>query len=160
MSPQLHYQVYGYLPSSFAQEVRDGGYRPMAFMGHGLLAAFFTMSTVVAATAFWRTRTPVTRLPQGGVAGYLGVVLVLSKSLGALVYALLLAPLVRWASPKTQMRVAVALTLFALTYPILRSADLVPTSVMIDAAHTLSENRAQSLQVRFDNEDLLLAHAS
>src|SRR5690348_2575188 len=93
MSPQLHNWVYGYQPSSFAQEVRDGGYRPMAFMGHGLLAAFFTMSTVVAATAFWRTRTPVTRLPQGGVAGYLGVVLVLSKSLGALVYALLLAPL-------------------------------------------------------------------
>ena len=43
-SPQFHYWLYGYSPSQFAQSQRDGGYRPMAFMGHGLIAAFFMMT--------------------------------------------------------------------------------------------------------------------
>lgn len=41
MSPQLHTWLYGYFPHSFLQQYRMGGFRPVVFMGHGLLVAFF-----------------------------------------------------------------------------------------------------------------------
>jgi len=40
MSPQLHTWIYGYFPSSFGQQMRQGGFRPVVFMGHGLSVAF------------------------------------------------------------------------------------------------------------------------
>ena len=39
-----------------------------------------------------------------------------------------------------------------MSYPLLRTADLVPTKYMVDAAASISEDRADSLQFRFDNE--------
>src|SRR5262249_39052253 len=81
MSPQLHTWIYGYFPHQFAQQMREGGFRPVVFMGHGLIVAFFAMTTVVAAAAFWRMRAPVLRLPSAGVTAYLGGVLVLCKTL-------------------------------------------------------------------------------
>ena len=87
MSPQLHYWIYGYHASEFAQAMREGGFRPMVFMGHGLPMAFFAMTTAVAAAALWRTQTSVYRLPPAGVTAYLSGVLVLCKTLGALIYA-------------------------------------------------------------------------
>ena len=56
MSSQLHTWFYGYFPHAFDQQYRDGGFRPVVFMGHGLIVAFFTMTTAVAAAALWRTR--------------------------------------------------------------------------------------------------------
>src|SRR5260370_35172054 len=57
VSPQLHTWIYGYFPNSFEQQMRDGGFRPVVFLGHGLIVAFFVMTTSVAAAAFSRTRT-------------------------------------------------------------------------------------------------------
>ncbi len=54
MSPQLHTWLYGYFPHSFVQQMREGGFRPVVFIGHGLLVAFFAMTAVVAAAAFTR----------------------------------------------------------------------------------------------------------
>ena len=127
MSPQLHTWIYGYFPSNFSQQWRDSSFRPVVFLGHGLLVAFFAMTTTVAATALWRTRTRIGQLAPGGVTAYLGFVLVLCKTFSALAYAALLVPLVRWASPRLQVRVASMLVLVALSYPMLRVADLVPT---------------------------------
>jgi len=159
MSPQFHYWVYGYYPSDFIQGIREGGFRPMVFMGHGLLAGFFIMTTAVAAAALWRTQTRVQRLPPAGVTGYLSVVLVLCKTLGALIYGAVLVPLVRFAKPRTQFRVALVLVSIALTYPLLRYADLIPTRSMVEAASLISTERAVSLKTRFDNEDQLLERA-
>ena len=49
MSPQLHLWFYGYYPSDFNQYMRDGGFRPMVFLNHPLAAAFFIMTSLVAA---------------------------------------------------------------------------------------------------------------
>src|SRR5262245_5076305 len=43
MSPQLHTWIYGYFPHSFGQQMREGGFRPVVFLGHGLTVAFFIM---------------------------------------------------------------------------------------------------------------------
>jgi hypothetical protein len=159
-SPQLHYFVYGYFPSGFDQAMRDNGFRPMVFMGHGLPAAFFTMMAVVAATALWRAKLRVLGLPTGAVTAYLGTILILCKSAAALIYAAALAPLVAWAKPRLQVRVAVLLVSIALLYPMLRIANLVPTGSILEVAETFSLDRANSLKTRFDQEQLLLAHAS
>src|SRR5262249_37895590 len=82
------------------------------------------------------------------------------RSLGALLYALVLVPLMHWAKPRAQLRVAVALAVIALSYPVLRTWDLVPTTFMLDTAASVDSARADSLKVRFDNEDRLLERAS
>jgi len=160
LSPQLHYWVYGYVPSAFDQEVRDGGYRPMVFMGHGLIVAFFTMTSVVAAAALWRARIRVAAAPPITVAAYLSVLLVLSKGVAALLYGLVLVPLVCLAKPRVQVRVAVVFATIALAYPLARMSDLVPTSLMLESSASYDQDRAQSLEFRFVQEEQLLQRAS
>jgi hypothetical protein len=160
MSPQLHFWLYGYYPSDFIQSMRDGGFRPMAFMGHGLAAAFFLMMAIVASAALWRTRARLFSVASGaGITLYLSVVLIFCKSLGATVYAALLTPLVKLTSPRTQMFAAISIVLVAFLYPMLRSSNLFPTVGLLEIAHTVDPNREESLRVRFTNEDSLLAKA-
>ncbi|MGY3560521.1 hypothetical protein ACVWXP_003790 [Bradyrhizobium sp. USDA 4463] len=160
MSPSLHYWIYGYYPSQFVQAVRDGGYRPMAFMGHGLLASFFLMSCVVAAAALSRINGKPLGISAGWLSAYLSAVLIACKSLGSLVYGLALAPLVRWASPRLQIHVALILAIIGLTYPVTRSLDLFPQNTLVALASSVSKDRSDSLAFRFRNEDELLAKAS
>lgn len=160
LSPQLHTWIYGFFQHSFGQMIRQDGFRPIVFLEHGLSVAFFAMTTLIAATALWRTAKPERRAPFVLIAGYLAVVLVLCKSLAALSYAIFLAPLVRFASQRTQIRVALVLALIALLFPLLRGAGWVPTEAMVDLAAAVEEDRAASLLYRFQNEDVLLEHAS
>ena len=159
MSPQLHTWIYGYFPHSWIQQLREGGFRPVVFLGHGLRVAFFVTTVVVAAAALWRLRVNILRLPAAGITAYLSVVLVLCKTLGALVYGAFLIPLVRWARPKTLSRVALVFAMIALSFPLLRTADLVPTSLLTEAAGIVSADRAGSLATRFQHEELLLDRA-
>src|SRR5262245_6548022 len=132
MSPQLHTWIYGYFPHLFGQQMRDGGFRPVVFIGHGLGVAFFAMTTVVAAAAMWRTRTRILRLHANAIVAYLGMSLFLCKSLGSFVYGVVAVPLVRFATPKLQLRIAVILVSAALLYPILRATDLFPTMHLVE----------------------------
>jgi hypothetical protein len=58
------------------------------------------------------------------------------------------------------MRIALTFVAIGLFYPMLRYADLVPVNSMIDAAAVISQDRADSLKTRFDNEQQLLERAS
>src|SRR5262249_5309379 len=108
----------------------------------------------------WRVQTRVRGLPPVAVTAYLTAMLVLCKSAGALIYGAVLVPLVRLASPRTQLRAALVLVGIALLYPTLRATDLVPTEAMLSLAASVSLDRAQSLETRFDQEKKLLDHAS
>jgi len=162
-SPQLHTWVYGYFPQQFGfgQQIRDSGFRPVVFIGHGLLVSFFFCTTAVAAAAFWRTNMQVNRrrLPASGITAYLSIVLVLCKTVGSTVYAAVLVPLVRFTRPKMQLSIAVLLVSVALLYPMLRTADLVPTNAALDLAGLISSDRRDSLETRFTNENELLERA-
>ena len=160
LSPQLHNWIYGYHPHQFAQQMRGGGFRPVVFMGHGLLVAFFAMTATVAAAAYWRSGTRLWRLPPFGVLSFLSAVLVMCKTLGAFFYGVVLVPLVCLTRPRIQLWAALALTVVALSYPLLRSVDLVPTSAMLDVVKSISEDRAASLGTRLTNEEQLMEHAS
>jgi hypothetical protein len=164
-SPQLHAWIYGYFPhDDFEQQIREGGFRPVVFLGHGLLVAFFISTSAVAAAAFWRTKTQVfraIRLQAGVMTAYLSVLLVLCKTAGALLYGAVLVFLVYFTRPKIQLSIAVMLTSLALLYPMLRLADLVPTGAAIDLANdTFGFDRASSLGARLTNENALLERAS
>jgi hypothetical protein len=58
------------------------------------------------------------------------------------------------------LRIALLLVVLALVYPLLRIADIFPTGVLVEAARTISDQRAGSLQYRFDQEAQLLDRAS
>jgi hypothetical protein len=161
MSPQLHTWIYGYFPhSQFFMNMRYGGFRPVVFMDNGLMVAFFTMTAAVASTALWRTRTRLLRVPPGGVTAYLTAMLILCKSGASLVYGTVLIPLVRFATPRLHVRLAVVLAVGALLYPALRAQDLIPTKFLLDTAASISPERAASLDSRFREEQDLLGRAS
>jgi hypothetical protein len=159
LSPHLHDWVYGYPAGNFLQQMRNGGYRPMVFIGHGLLTAFFMMMAVIAAAALWRARTRVAPASPAVVTAYLSVVLVLCKTLGALLYAAVMVPLIWMTRPRLQLRVAVLLAVIALAYPFARMADLVPTGMLLEWS-SYDVDREGSLAFRFFQEGQLLEKAS
>jgi hypothetical protein len=159
MTPQLSNWIYGYEAGSFLTDLRAGGSRPEVFLGVGLTVAFFAMTTAVAAAALWRTRPRIGRFPLGLVTAYLSGVLALCQTLSSLVYGVVAVPLVRWTSPRFQLCVACVLVTIALAYPVLRVTNVFPTTTIIDIAHGVSQDRGDSLNTRFSQEDVLLAHA-
>ena len=167
LSPQLSKWIYGYFPHSFAQHVRGGGYRPIVFLQHGLWVAFFMMTTFIAAAILWRqARAGSGESGERHQAGryllgivYLGIILVLCKSLGSLFFGIFLLPIVLFLSLRLQLWIAVALVSISVTYPFLRSAGLVPVDRVYEIAQSINEKRAASFLGRLTNEDLLLAHA-
>jgi len=160
LSPQLSNWVYGYFPSSFLTEARYGGYRPVVFMTNGLTTAFFMMTSFLAATAMWRVGDRIRQLPAAVGSSYLFVMVILCKSAGALVYATVGGFFVRWVNPKAQLRIALVLASIGLLYPVLRIADVFPDKLLVEAAASIDQQRADSLKVRFDQEQRLLDHAS
>lgn len=157
MSPVLQTLVYGFFPnSSYVEEIRWGGYRPVVFLGHGLVVSLFVMTTAVAAAAHWRSRNRAAHLSAAGVTGYLSVILVLCKTLGSLIYGAMLIPMVCFTNTKIQARIAVLLATIALCYPLLRMTDLVPTKAIGGWIAGISPDRADSLEFRFDQEKQLL----
>ena len=159
MSPQLSTWIYGYLPSSFLIEQRYGGFRAVVFMANGLTLAFFFMTSFLAALTLWRMPSPSGYLPSGSIMFYLGLVVVLCKTAGALVYSTIIGPLLLWTQPKSQLRVAVVLVSVSLLYPTLRLANLFPDQALVNVAASFDQQRADSLKFRFDQEQLLLTKA-
>ena len=159
-SPQLHRWVYGFHPNQFAQQYRDGGFRPVVFLDHGLEVAIFTSMVVVAALVMVRAKWRIVRMPSSVVAGYLGVVLLLCKTLGAAVYSVVLAPIVLFTRPRTWLNVALAILLLVCAYPALRTFNLIPVHHIAQAANSVSAARKSSFQMRVANEDILLAKAN
>jgi hypothetical protein len=160
LSPQLSNWIYGFFSSGFAAEVRYGGYRPVVFMQNGLTVAFFVMTTLLAAAAVWRAGDRIMRLPPGAATAYLGLMVILCKSAGALIYTIFGGFFVRCVKPKAQLRLALLLACIGLFYPILRITDMFPDKFLVKFAESVDEERAQSLQFRFDQERQLLDHAS
>lgn len=158
-SPQLHTNIYGFFQHDFGQMIREGGFRPIVFMPHGLWVAFFATICALSALYFVRQATPQDRMQKVLIALFLMVMVWLCKSLGPLMLMVALTPLVLFVSVRMQLRVAAGLAAVAMTYPLLRGAGLVPTRAWVDYLYQTRPERAQSLEFRFDNEDLLLARA-
>jgi hypothetical protein len=159
MSPQFHTMVYGYFPSQFAQSMRDGGFRPVVFLNHGLgLAIYLTFALLAAAGLFRATRGP-TRWKWILAMGWLFLVLVLTKTLGALLIALVLLPVALFLRPRLQLIAAACIAGMIVSYPAMRAADVIPIEKIMSFAHDINPHRARSLNTRIQNEDALLEKA-
>jgi hypothetical protein len=161
MSPQVHALVYGAAPrrDDFAQAIRFGGYRPVVFMPHGLAVALFVCNTVMAAFILARSRAKFLGLSWKPLAFYLFFILVATKSMAAIIYAVVALPLLALTRARTQLRVAVLVAVVVLLYPAMRAADLFPAKGLVSVFASFSPERAESLDFRINNEDQLLEHA-
>jgi hypothetical protein len=159
MSPQLHRWVYGFFPHSFAQQMRYGGFRPVVFLEQGLQVALFASMAVIAALVLVRAKRRILHVPAGAVAAYLSVILLLCKTLGAALYALVASPIILFMRPRSWVKIACALLLVVCAYPMLRSYGLIPVQQISNAANSISLDRSKSLETRITNEELLLAKA-
>jgi len=159
LSPFLNTRIYGFFQHDFSQMFRYGGLRRIVFLPHPLWLAFVMMSAVVATATLARS-TRSGRRRMVAILVYLLIVLVLCKTLSALLYTALALPLVLLASPRTRVRIALILALIAITYPVLRGAQLVPTDDILATIEAVDTERAASLRYRLDTEEELLDYAS
>jgi hypothetical protein len=159
LSPQLHRWVYGFFPHQFAQQYRNGGFRPVVFLDHGLQVALFASLAVIASLVIVRLRGRIMQIPAPAVAAYLGVMLVLCKTLGALIYAVVLAPLILFTRPRVWTKIACVILLVVCAYPALRWHGLIPVEQISRAAGGISADRSSSFDTRVENEGQLLAKA-
>ena len=160
VSPQLHSQIYGFFPHSFAQQFRAGGFRAVVFLGHGLLVAIFVAISTVAAIGLWRNRARVLGLPGIVYTTYLMVVLILCKSVGAIVLAFAIGLATYLLRYRTIISVLAIGGLIIVAYPALRGAGLFPINTIAEISADFSNDRASSLQTRIDNEESLLEKAA
>ncbi|MGR8929529.1 MAG: hypothetical protein ACU836_02730 [Gammaproteobacteria bacterium] len=159
LSPQLHKWIYGFFPHLlFSQEMRAGGFRPVVFLGHGLWVAFFIMNSLIAAVALWRLRRRVWQVGTGAATLYLGVILLLCKSLASILYGIGGFLIAKVMSPKAQISIAGMLTVIVLIYPVLRDSEMLPLDWVTSQVEEFSKERAHSLQVRLHDEESILMH--
>jgi hypothetical protein len=158
LSPQLHTWIYGYFPHSFGQQMRYGGFRPVVFMGHGLLVSFFGALALLSAAVMWQLKYKIRQFSPSGVTYYLLMILLLCKSAGSIMYGFSAILLIKLAKIKTQLRVATILVSLAFFYPTLSIMNLFPHQALLDWTTSVDADRGQSLGVRFDNEHSMLAH--
>lgn len=160
MSPQLHRILYGYFPHEFIQQIRDGGFRPVVFLGHGLLVAIYITMAMLAALALWRERVKILGFSTGPIAAGLLVILLLCKSLGAFLIGLVLGALLLMLRNRRIVSLCSLIAFVIIVYPQVRGVGLVPTQTASELASSVSADRAASLDTRFRNEDQLLDKAN
>ena len=162
MSPQLNLMVYGFFPrgaDNWAQQLRGSGFRPLVFLEHGLWLSSFLAMAGLSVFGLVRHSSPAIRLVAFVAGLWLLGTLFLSKSLGALMIFLVLAPVILLTRTRTHLLVAAVLSAGVLTYPLLRGADLAPVNLALEWAQGVNQDRASSLNFRLNNEDRLLDKA-
>ena len=161
-SPQLHTWVYGFFPHDFVQHVRNGGFRPVVFLSHGLLIGIYLCISVIAATSLYReARREGTSSSKWLLAAiWLLLVLVYSKNFGAVMAATVLSAAVFLFGRKSQLILGLVIAAIVMTYPILRGAGWIPIKTTVEFVESIDQERADSLQFRLTNEDMLLARAN
>ena len=160
ISPQLHTWVYGFFPHSFLQQVRFDGYRPVVFIGHGLLVAIFAAVALCASAILWRSKYRLSVIPMGPILIYFAIVLLLCKSVGAWFLGFGTALSLLLLSPRIQIRVAAIIALLVTTYPLLAISGYFPDTQLIELAALFGDDRAQSIAFRLQHEERLLEHAA
>jgi hypothetical protein len=162
LSPQLHVWIYGFRQHSFIQNVRDGGYRPMVFMQHGLMVGMWMGMTTLIGLWLWRSRTvqKVWEVPMYLLMPAMFFTVYLCKSkyavllLGAGMIALFGTKLIR------NKAIIVCMLLVPLAYTGLRATGQVTgESIVAMAQSAFGEERARSAAMRLSNENPLAARA-
>lgn len=159
MSPQLSRWIYGYFPHSFAQHVRDGGFRPVVFLYHALTLGIFLACAALAAFGLWRIdRSKYRKLwLLGGL--WLLMTVALGKTFGALAIIVVVVPFLLFLPLRMLILAAAAVATVFTLYPVLRASGLVPTQFVVESFERVAPARVGSLEFRLRQEDMLLEKA-
>ncbi len=159
-SPNLHRWIFGYhARPDFSQTLRWGGYRPTVFMEHGLAVALFALAVALFAASDGRASPRRFGLPSWATTAYQALMLVLCKSVGALVLGLVTLPAVLALSARRQLALAALLASACVAYPLLKVGGLFPERSLVHLSRQyLGPDRAASLAMRFENEDAMIEH--
>ena len=159
ITPQIHNMLYGYTTVDFIQQMRDGGFRPVVLVGHGLSLAFWFSTCIIAAYALNKNKVSVRFLSGTMLICYLIIVLILCKTWSAIAYVVLAIFLAAKLQPNKQIKWALLLSTLVLVYPISKTSGIIPDREIISKISEFNPDRAQSLEFRFQNEDLILKHS-
>ncbi|PKL39697.1 MAG: hypothetical protein CVV44_05600 [Spirochaetae bacterium HGW-Spirochaetae-1] len=157
MSPQLSIIVYGFFPSSFLQQIRYGGFRPIVFMTHGLMVSLWMAATFTV--SFWLFRakeiTEINKIPMILVVLLLLITTVLCKSANGFVFIILgILSYYLCKILKSTMMLKIIILVIPL-YLILRVSGVLPTETLIDyLAKIFDAERIESLSVRLFQEEV------
>ena len=159
-SPNLHRWIYGYhAREDFSQTIRWGGYRPTVFMEHGLAVALLAMVVALVAAVQSRLHKRHWGLPSWCWALYFTVIMILCRGTGAILLGSVALVAILWTSPRKQLRLAALIAAICLIYPCLRFTGIFPKDTIVNVTSSvISPDRAASIKVRFDTEDLLMDH--
>lgn len=165
IGPEVHRMIYGFYPHpDYMQAVRDGGFRPIVCMQHGLMLGMFMASASLCGTWLWmRTAAPRKRIWGIPIAFWVFVlvtVTVLCKSAGSL--ALLIAGLSVLLLTKFMRTYLLVFVLVAapLTYIASRTMLGWDGNNLADMVEQyMNKDRASSLRTRFGSENVIVAKA-
>ncbi|MEM1340747.1 MAG: hypothetical protein AAGF68_00410 [Pseudomonadota bacterium] len=160
MSPRLNEILYGFFPHDWQQHRRGGGWRPIVFLNHGLILGIYMASAVIAAAMLVRISSGSAKAGYAALLVWLAGALLLGKTLGALILAMIFVPLALLAPVRIQLLVATIVAGVVILYPMLRGASVVPLNDIVAFFEGVAPDRAGSLAFRFENEEMLLAHAN
>ncbi len=165
ISPQLHRMTYCFRHANILQSMRSGGFRPVVYMQHGLMVAMW----MVSATFFGIWLYYAKQLPKKlymvpiETKWFIAAVLVttlLMKSSGALGLFLLGMFTLFTAQRFRVSLLFIILLLIPPAYMIARGTGYWDgTNLSSWVERNYSAERAQSLQFRFDNEEMLIDKA-
>ncbi|WP_051003798.1 O-antigen ligase family protein [Sphingobium sp. SYK-6] len=160
LSPFLQTKLYGVIQQGyFAQQMRSGGFRSMVFLGHGLLVSTFCAMALIATIGLARMRMQIFSIPAGLFAGYLALVLLLNKSLAAILFVAVVAGLFLGLRRRAFLSAALAIAVVIFLYPMVRTADVLPLRSAVQQLSVISAERSRSMEFRLANEDMLLERA-
>lgn len=166
MSPKLHIMLYGGFPHSmFAQAVREGGYRPTVFTGHGLILSFIMITALTVGVWLWKTGIlrEIFRIPMVIAIPVFLLTDIFLRSTGAYItlavaLALLFSSVLIFRSNLAAYLVIGAVILY-LYLVIVSDPPRITDNIIDFLSKYVSPERIGSLQFRFDNEALLLEKA-
>ncbi len=159
ISPQIHNWVYGYYPTGFAGVVRGDGFKPVMFQNSGLAVAAFLFCATACAAVLAKRKEKVFGLPALAPLAVLAVTLALSHNLAALLYVMVAVPIIFLSRGKLAITAGFILAILVLCYPPVRSTQALDVYGFIEWLEGFTPDRADSLYVRFYNEDILYERA-
>lgn len=164
MSPQLHYQIYGFGTGNVMERFRMGGWRPRVFQPAGLgLAVWLAGSAIVAVALLWSGAKSRIMNMSTGMAAIASVGLgFFSRGAGA-ISLMILGIAALFAVRRLRWRLAIlAVPMSVVVYigTAVLESQIPIRPIMLDASRSLfGADRAESLETRFRNEVFLVDRA-
>lgn len=161
--PYFHALIYGAPPSrsTFWHSLKYGGFRPVVLMNHGLTTSAFMLYTTIAWVGMMRLKAKAFRIPNGPVVAVMVPLVAFCKSRAVWIYGITVIPALLFTRPKLQILAATSVAAIILTYPFLRSLDLLPVDAVGElAAEYGGYEAAQSFLQRIETEGEILARTS